>query len=77
MSKVEKHVPYAQLPKPLINLPISVGAKLLFALLNDRFRLSLKNAFKDEDGFVTKVEKVYDGGDPEVYEYAWEVINAK
>ena len=32
---------------------------------------------KDEDGFVTKVEKVYDGGDPEIYEYAWEVINAK
>ena len=32
---------------------------------------------KDEDGFVTKVSKVYDGGDPEIYEYAWEVINAK
>ena len=52
MSKVEKHIPYAQLPKPLINLPISIGAKLLFALLNDRFRLSLKNDFKDEDGFI-------------------------
>lgn len=32
---------------------------------------------KDEDGFVTKVSKVYDGGDPEIYEYAWEVINSK
>ena len=32
---------------------------------------------KDADGFVTKVNKVYDGGDPEIYEYAWEVINAK
>jgi len=29
---------------------------------------------KDEDGFVTKIEKVYDGGDPEIYEYAWELI---
>ena len=29
---------------------------------------------KDEDGFVTKVNKVYDGGDPEIYEYSWEVI---
>ena len=52
MSKSENLIPYAQLPKPLINLPISVGAKLLFALLNDRFRLSLKNDFKDEDGCV-------------------------
>lgn len=52
LSKTEKHIPYAQLPKPLINLPISVGAKLLYALLNDRFQLSLKNDFKDEDGFV-------------------------
>lgn len=52
MSKAEKHVPYAQLPKPLINLPFSIGAKLLFALLNDRYQLSLKNDFKDEDGCV-------------------------
>lgn len=29
---------------------------------------------KDADGFVTKVSKVYDGGDPEIYEYAWEVV---
>ena len=29
---------------------------------------------KDEDGFVTKVNKVYDGGDPEIYVYEWEVI---
>lgn len=29
---------------------------------------------KDADGFVTKVNKVYDGGDPEVYEYAWELL---
>ena len=32
---------------------------------------------KDADGFVTKVNKVYDGGEPEIYEYVWEVINAK
>jgi len=30
---------------------------------------------KDDDGFVTKVNKVYDGGDPEIYEYSWEVIS--
>lgn len=29
---------------------------------------------KDADGFVTKVNKVYDGGDPEIYEYKWEQI---
>lgn len=29
---------------------------------------------KDADGFVTKVNKVYGTDDPEVYEYAWEVI---
>ena len=30
---------------------------------------------KDADGFVTKVNKVYDGGDPEIYEYSWELLN--
>lgn len=30
---------------------------------------------KDDDGFVTKVNKVYDGGDPEIYEYSWEVLS--
>ena len=30
---------------------------------------------KDEDGFVTKVAKVYDGGDPENYFYSWEIIS--
>lgn len=29
---------------------------------------------KDADGFVTKVNKVYDGGEPEIYEYVWEKI---
>lgn len=29
---------------------------------------------KDTDGFVTKVNKVYDGGDPEIYEYVWEKL---
>ena len=29
---------------------------------------------KDADGFVTQVNKVYDGGDPEIYEYSWEVV---
>lgn len=52
MSKKQKQVPYAQLPKPLIKAPISNDAKLLYTLLNDRFQLSLKNDFKDEDGYV-------------------------
>lgn len=29
---------------------------------------------KDEDGFVTKVSKVYGTDDPEIYEYQWEVV---
>lgn len=52
MTEQQKRVPYAQLPKPLMSLPISNDAKLLFTLLNDRFQLSLKNDFKDEDGYV-------------------------
>lgn len=52
MNEKEKTISYAQLPKPLIEAPLSNDAKLLFALLNDRFRLSLKNDYKDEDGFV-------------------------
>lgn len=30
---------------------------------------------KDVDGFVLKVSKVYDGGDPEIYEYSWQPMN--
>jgi len=52
LTEQQKRVPYAQLPKPLISLPISNDAKLLFTLLNDRFQLSLKNDFKDEDGYI-------------------------
>lgn len=52
MTQKEKRVPYAQIPKPIIDLPISAEAKMLYALLNDRFQLSLKNDFKDEDGCV-------------------------
>lgn len=52
MSKKQKQIPYAQLPKLLINTPISNDAKLLYTLLNDRFQLSLKNDFKDEDGCI-------------------------
>ena len=29
---------------------------------------------KDDDGYVTKVSKVYGTDDPEIYEYAWEVV---
>lgn len=51
MNEKEKNVAYAQLPKPLIDAPISNDAKLLFTLLNDRFRLSLKTDFTDDDGY--------------------------
>ncbi len=51
LTQKEKRVPYAQLPKPLIEIPISNDAKLLFALLSDRFQLSLKTGYKDEDGY--------------------------
>ena len=36
--------------------------------------IAVQTYVKDADGFVTKVNKVYDGGDPEIYEYAWEDI---
>ena len=39
--------------------------------------IAVHSYVKDEDGFVTKVNKVYGGGDPEIYEYKWEVISAK
>ena len=51
MNEKEKNVAYAQLPKTLIDAPISNDAKLLFTLLNDRFRLSLKTDFTDDDGY--------------------------
>ena len=52
MNEKEKSGAYAQLPKPLIGAPISNDAKLLFTLLNDRFRLSLRNNYTDDDGLV-------------------------
>ena len=51
LNEKEKNVAYAQLPKPLIEAPLSNDAKLLFTLLNDRFRLSLKTDFTDDDGY--------------------------
>lgn len=40
-------------------------------------QVAVQTYTKDEDGFVTKVEKVFDGGEPEIYEYQWEVIEKK
>ena len=36
--------------------------------------IAVQTYVKDADGFVVKVNKVYDGGDPEIYEYAWEEV---
>ncbi|MBO4585998.1 MAG: hypothetical protein J5675_05290 [Bacteroidales bacterium] len=36
--------------------------------------VAVQTYVKDADGFVVKVNKVYDGGDPEIYEYAWEDV---
>ena len=52
MKEKETRIPYAKLPKQLLTIPISNDAKLLFTLLSDRFQLSLKNNFMDEDGCV-------------------------
>jgi len=43
-------IPFAKFPKPLLRMPISNDAKLLYTLLSDRFQLSLKNGVTDEDG---------------------------
>ena len=44
-------IPFAKFPKPLLRVPISNDAKLLYTLLSDRFQLSLKNGVTDEDGY--------------------------
>ena len=51
MKETFKQVPFAKFPKPLMTVPISNDAKLLYTLLSDRFQLSLKNGVTDEDGF--------------------------
>lgn len=51
MKETSKQIPFAKFPKPLMTVPISNDAKLLYTLLNDRFQLSLKNGVTDEDGF--------------------------
>lgn len=52
LKQTEKPIPFAKLPKPLIAVPISNDAKLLYTLLSDRFQLSQKNGIADEDGFT-------------------------
>ena len=37
-------------------------------------QVAVQEYTKDDDGFVTKVSKVFDGGDPEFYYYTWEVL---
>ena len=44
-------IPFAKFPKPLLRMPISNDAKLLYTLLSDRFQLSLKNGVTDEEGY--------------------------
>lgn len=52
MMETEKILPYYQFPKFLLELPLSQNAKLLYMLLYDRARISQKNHWIDEEGYV-------------------------
>ena len=52
MMETEKILPYYQFPKFLLELPLSQNAKILYMLLYDRARISQKNHWLNEDGYV-------------------------
>ena len=52
MMETEKILPYYQFPKFLLELPLSQNAKILYMLLYDRARISQKNHWVNEDGYV-------------------------
>ena len=52
MMETEKILPYYQFPKFLLELPLSQNAKLLYMLLYDSARISQKNNWFNEDGYV-------------------------
>lgn len=50
--ETEKILPYYQFPKFLLELPLSQNAKILYMLLYDRSRISQKNHWLNEEGYV-------------------------
>lgn len=52
MMETEKILPYYQFPKFLLELPLSQNAKILYMLLYDRARISQRNHWINEEGYV-------------------------
>ncbi len=49
MTEIEHTVPYYQFPKFLLELPLPQNARILYMLLYDRSRISLKNRWADTE----------------------------
>ena len=61
MTEIEHTVPYYQFPKFLLELPLPQNARILYMLLYDRSRISLKNRWADTDGricFIFPITKI-------------------
>ena len=55
MTEKEQELPYYQFPKFLLEMNLSQNARVIYTLLYDRGRLSRKNRWTDEDGYVYSV----------------------
>lgn len=55
MTEKEQELPYYQFPKFLLEMNLSQNARVIYMLLYDRGRLSRKNQWTDEEGFVYSV----------------------
>ena len=55
MTEKEQELPYYQFPKFLLEMNLSQNARVIYMLLYDRGRLSRKNRWTDEDGYVYSV----------------------
>ena len=55
MTEKEQELPYYQFPKFLLEMNLSQNARVIYTLLYDRGRLSRKNQWTDEEGFVYSV----------------------
>ena len=55
MTEKEQELPYYQFPKFLLEMNLSQNARVIYTLLYDRGRLSRKNRWADEDGYVYSV----------------------
>jgi len=55
-EKEEVTLRFFQTPKALFNSPkykgLSLGSKLMYSILRDRLDMSIKNNWKDENGFI-------------------------